>query len=58
MLQKTTHTKPDETVTRILDEAIPTSRYVSIPEAAYMSPLTHPDAVAEAVHAHLSQVGI
>jgi pimeloyl-ACP methyl ester carboxylesterase len=50
--------KPDETVTRILDEAIPNSRYVSIPEAAHMSPLTHPDAVAEAVHAHLSQVGI
>lgn len=41
-------------VGRALAARLPNARRVAIPGAGHMAPLTHPEAVAEAVHAHLA----
>lgn len=50
-------TAPDRRVTELLHAAIPASRYVTIPGAAHMSPLTHAEAAAETIRDHLDRCG-
>jgi pimeloyl-ACP methyl ester carboxylesterase len=50
-------TAPDRRVTELLRDAIGASRYVTIPGAAHMSPLTHPHDIAQIVRAHLERGG-
>ncbi len=46
-------TQPDRVVTEILHEELPNSAYQIISKAEHMSPLTHPEPVAEAIMEHL-----
>lgn len=48
-------TAPDRRVTELLRDAIGASRYVTIPGAAHMSPLTHAHDVAKIIRAHLER---
>lgn len=48
-------TAPDRRVTELLRDAIGASRYVTIPGAAHMSPLTHAHDVAQIIRAHLER---
>lgn len=50
-------TAPDRRVTELLRDAIGRSRYVTIPGAAHMSPLTHPHDIARIVRTHLERGG-
>ena len=47
---------PDRRVTEILKDTISHARYVTIPEAGHMSPLTHPAEVGRIIREHLDQV--
>jgi pimeloyl-ACP methyl ester carboxylesterase len=47
---------PARHVMEILRSALPGSRYLEIPDAGHMSPLSHPAAVADAVRAHVGSV--
>jgi pimeloyl-ACP methyl ester carboxylesterase len=47
---------PDRRVTEILKEAVRHARYVTIPEAGHMSPLTHPAEVGQIIREHLKQI--
>lgn len=49
-------TAPDRRVTELLRDTLPNARYVVIPEAEHMSPLTHPESVAEIISAHLRAI--
>ena len=49
-------TAPDRRVTELLRDTLPNARYVVIPEAEHMSPLTHPDAVAGIIDTHLRTI--
>jgi lipase len=49
--EKTTH--PDRRVTEILREQLPKCRYLIIPGADHMSPLSHPEFIANAVREHI-----
>jgi pimeloyl-ACP methyl ester carboxylesterase len=46
---------PDRRVTEILRDALPHCRYVEIPGAGHMSPLTHPMEVGRIIRSHLHQ---
>jgi pimeloyl-ACP methyl ester carboxylesterase len=47
-------TEPDRAVTQILHRTLPASQYRIIAGAEHMSPLTHPEPVADAIAAHLA----
>jgi pimeloyl-ACP methyl ester carboxylesterase len=47
-------TAPDRRVTEILRDHIPQCRYELIPDADHMSPLSHPEFIAEAVERHIN----
>lgn len=47
-------TAPDRRVTELLRDTLPNARYVVIPDAEHMSPLTHPEAVAGIITQHLA----
>jgi pimeloyl-ACP methyl ester carboxylesterase len=47
-------TVPDRRVTEILRDHIPQCRYELIPGADHMSPLSHPEFIAEAVERHIN----
>jgi pimeloyl-ACP methyl ester carboxylesterase len=47
-------TPPDRRVTEILREQMPKCRYVIIPGADHMSPLSHPEFIANAVRDHIT----
>lgn len=47
-------TVPDRRVTEILRDHIPGCRYAIIPGAEHMSPLSHPEFIAEAIERHVS----
>lgn len=47
-------TRPDRRVTEILRENMPGSRYLVIPGAEHMLPLTHPEPIAHAVREHVT----
>jgi pimeloyl-ACP methyl ester carboxylesterase len=49
-------TVPDRRVTEILRDHIPRCRYQVIPGAEHMSPLTHPEFIAEAIQWHIDAV--
>ncbi|MEL0021998.1 MAG: alpha/beta hydrolase, partial [Rickettsiales bacterium] len=49
-------TAPDRRVTELLRDTIPGASYVVIPEAEHMSPLTHPQQVADIVARHLAKL--
>lgn len=46
-------TEPDRQVTKILDRELPNAVYRIIDGAEHMSPLTHPEVVAEMIQVHL-----
>lgn len=46
-------TEPDRQVTKILDREMPDTVYRIVEGAEHMSPLTHPDAVAAMIRAHV-----
>ena len=48
-----TTTSPDRRVTEILREQIPGCRYTIIPGADHMSPLSHPEFIANAIRHHV-----
>ena len=50
-------TAPDRRVTELLRDAVPGCRYVTIPGAGHMSPLTHPEELAPIVLDHLGRGG-
>ena len=47
-------TAPDRRVTEILREQMPKCRYIIIPGADHMSPLSHPELIARAVRDHVA----
>lgn len=47
-------TAPDRRVTEILRDQMPKSRYMIIPGADHMSPLSHPEFIANAVRDHVA----
>lgn len=47
-------TSPDRRITEILRDTLPDCEYALVPEAAHMSPLTHPEQVAALIRRHLS----
>lgn len=47
-------TPPDHRTTRLLASIIPGARHAVVPQAAHMSPLTHPEAVSDIVKSHLA----
>jgi pimeloyl-ACP methyl ester carboxylesterase len=47
-------TIPDRRVTEILRDHIPECRYEIIPGAEHMSPLSHPELIAEAIGRHVN----
>ena len=49
-------TAPDKRVTELLRENLPNARYVLIPGAEHMSPLTHPAEVAAIIKLHLERI--
>ena len=49
-------TAPDKRVTELLRENMPDARYVLIPGAEHMSPLTHPAEVAAIIKLHLERI--
>lgn len=52
--EKTTF--PDRRVTEILRERLPRCRYTIIPGAEHMSPLSHPEFIANAIREHVESV--
>lgn len=46
-------TTPDRRTTEIVREHIPGCRYVTIPAADHMSPMSHPEFIANAIHDHI-----
>jgi len=48
-------TLPDRKVTEILRDHIPRCRYEIIPGAEHMSPLTHPELIADAIERHITR---
>jgi pimeloyl-ACP methyl ester carboxylesterase len=50
-------TIPDRRVTEILRDHIPGCRYELIPGAEHMSPLTHPELIAQAIERHVEAMG-
>jgi len=49
-------TAPDRRVTELLRDTLPNARYVMIPDAEHMSPLTHPAEVAAIIETHLQRI--
>lgn len=47
-------TAPDRRITEILRDTLPDCDYAIVPDAAHMSPLTHPEQVAALIRRHLS----
>ena len=48
-------TIPDRRVTEILRDHIPRCRYEVIPGAEHMSPLSHPEFIAQAIERHVTR---